>query len=596
MSSPKPANDFRQHLALETPENVVLDYEIAGVGSRVLAAVADWLVVLGMILVTVTAFGLFRARSRWMLALAIGMVYGILWGYFTLFEGLWDGQTPGKRWLGIRVIRDTGHGVSLADAAARNLLLPIDVFGAIGILLIAIHPRARRLGDLVAGTVVVRDRPLEGANPAASVSPSSELESGGTPQLSDEEFRLLREFTQRAPMLPPAVRDRFAKQFAGQFAARHAVRASDDTTFLTEVYRAELERRRGRFGARSSSTPGGGAGRSVAERLVARKSGRWAEFQVLADRVTTGGLDALSPKELPEFAARYREVAADLARARTYGADVSIVGQLERLVAAGHSALYRSERHTWANMWRFVSQECPAAILLSWRYVLLAFVCFMLPAVAGFALLRQRPELAPELLPDVMIERAEAGAARIAQGKGYVLAPGADRPVMAASIITNNIKVATMAFASGALFGVGSLLALAYNGLAIGAASGEFANVGMLGYLWTFIIGHGFLELFAIWVAGAAGFQLGRAMIAPGELPRRDALVLAGRVAIRLVGATVVLLLVAGTIEGFISTSGWSVAARSAVSAGSVLFLVVYLTNGARHEVAGGKVAISSGR
>ncbi len=579
-------NDYRQHLELETPEQVMLDYEIAGVGSRVLAALADWVVVLTMVLATVLTIGLFRGHSRWAAALAIAVIYGILWGYFTLFEGLWQGQTPGKRWLGIRVIRDTGHGITLSDAAARNLLLPIDVMGMVGVILIAVHPKGRRLGDLIAGTVVVRDRPMMLPTPAAPherslVGP----EESGTPQLTDDEFHLLREFSARAPTLPPPVRAGFAQQFAERFAARHPERSPDDLVFLAQLYAAELGRRRGRFGARSTATPGGGAGRSVAERLVARKSGRWGEFQEMAERVTRGGLDALAARELPDFAARYREVAADLSRARTYGADATITGQLERLVATGHSALYRSERQTWGLIWQFLSRECPGAIIESWRYVLLAFLVFMVPAAGGYALLRDRPELAPELLPDVMLERAEAGAARTQLGKGYVQLPGADRPVMAVSIITNNIKVAFMAFASGAVFGVGSLVVLAYNGLSIGAASGYFANMGMLGYLWTFVVGHGFLELFAIWVAGAAGFMLGRAIIAPGDLPRKDALVFASRRAMRMIGAVIIFLLVAGTIEGFISSSAWSVQARAMVSGGSVLFLVIYLLNGARQVI-----------
>lgn len=580
-------NDYRQHLELETPEHVMLDYEIAGVGSRVLAALADWLVVLVLVLATILSVGVFRGNSGWVVALAIATIYGILWGYFTLFEGLWQGQTPGKWWLGIRVIRDTGHGITLSDAAARNLLLPIDALGLVGVIMIAVHPKGRRLGDLIAGTVVVRDRPMLAPSQASAGARLPDApEDAGTPQLSDEEFHLLREFSGRAPTLPPAVRASFAQQFAERFAARYPERSPDNLAFLEQLYASELARRRGRFGARSTTTPGGGgSGRSVAERLVARKSGRWGEFQVMADRVTRGGLDVLAASELPDFAARYREVAADLSRTRTYGADAAIMGQLERLVATGHSALYRSERQTWSLIWRFISCECPAAIVESWRYVLLAFLLFIVPAAGGYALLRDRPELAPELLPDVMLERAEAGAARTEARRGYVQVPSAERPVMAASIITNNIKVAFMAFASGAVFGVGSLVVLAYNGLSIGAASGYFANMGMLGYLWTFVVGHGFLELFAIWVAGAAGFMLGRAIIAPGDLPRKDALIFAGRRAMRMIGAVILFLLIAGTIEGFVSSGVWSVQARAMVSGGSVIFLVVYLLHGARHSL-----------
>jgi uncharacterized membrane protein SpoIIM required for sporulation len=125
-------------------------------------------------------------------------------------------------------------------------------------------------------------------------------------------------------------------------------------------------------------------------------------------------------------------------------------------------------------------------------------------------------------------------------------------------------------------------LALAYNGLELGAVSGHFANVGLLGYLWTFIAGHGALELFSIWVAGAAGFMLGHALIAPGPLLRRDALVLAGRRAVRMIVAVVVLLVVAGTIEGFVSAGGLSVAGRALVSVASLAFLALYLVNGIR--------------
>ncbi len=397
----------------------------------------------------------------------------------------------------------------------------------------------------------------------------------GTPQLSDTEFQLLRGFASRAAALPVPIRDRFAAQLAARFADRYPLRPASDMEFITQLHDDELARRSGRFGARAA-----GSGRSIAERLVARKGARWAEFQAIADRVARGGLDALAARELPDFAARYREVAADLARARVYGADPLVLAQLERLVAAGHSALYRTDRQTWQRIWFFIAHECPGAVLASWRYVAIAYLVFLVPAGAGFALLRERPDLAPELIPDVMLERADAGAARMAQGEGYVLAPGDVRPEMATQIITNNVKVAFYCFAAGIVLGVGSLVLLAYNGLQLGAFSGHYANVGMLGYLWTFVAGHGLLEITAICISGAAGFLLGLAIIAPGDLSRGDALVLAGRQAMRLVGTAVVLLLVAGTIEGFISSSGWTLAARLAVSGGSALFLAAYLMNG----------------
>jgi uncharacterized membrane protein SpoIIM required for sporulation len=200
--------------------------------------------------------------------------------------------------------------------------------------------------------------------------------------------------------------------------------------------------------------------------------------------------------------------------------------------------------------------------------------------------LRERPALAVELLPDVMLRRAEAGRARKAAGHGYVEVAPEDRALMASGIITNNVRVAIACFAGGVFLGVGSLVLLAYNGLAIGAFAGHFANVGLLDYLLTFILGHGALELFAIWVAGAAGFLLGRSIVAPGPLSRSDALVISGRIAVRMVGATAVLLVVAGMIEGFISAGGYSVPLRLAASAASLGLLVAYLASGLRFRAA----------
>ena len=106
--------------------------------------------------------------------------------------------------------------------------------------------------------------------------------------------------------------------------------------------------------------------------------------------------------------------------------------------------------------------------------------------------------------------------------------------------------------------------------------------MGLLGYLLEFILGHGLLELFAIWVAGAAGFLLGRSVVAPGDLLRSDALVLSGRRAVRMVGGAAILLVVAGLIEGFVSAGTGGVVVRASASGLSLAFLAIYLLNGRR--------------
>ncbi|MBP9202211.1 MAG: stage II sporulation protein M [Gemmatimonadales bacterium] len=578
--------DFRQHLEVETPEHVLLDYEIAGLGSRALAALVDtgilglWGILLGV------AFSLLATGlGEWAVALFTLVGFASVWGYFTFFEGLRHGQTPGKRRLGIRVVRDSGHALTFGAAAVRNLLRVADFLPPpylIGAIAVAVHPRGKRLGDLVAGTVVVRDRPVEHAAAAPALDPAA-ADLLGVPELDDEEFRLLREYVERATSLPAPVRDRLAARLVERFGPRYPVRAADPGLFLATLHQEEQARRHGRFGARQAAPAGDrrtSAGAGAAERLVARQAPRWDAFQALAERAATQGLDSFTGAELPEFAARYREVAADLARARTYGAPATTRARLERLVAAGHNVLYRDERHTGGRIWRFLMEECPAGILEARRAVLLAFLVFTLPGLAGYALLREDPPLAEQVLPEVMLERAEAGVTREREGRGYFEAEAEDRPLMASSIMTNNIGVAFYCFAGGIFAGVGSLVLLAFNGLSMGTISGHFANVGLLDYLWTFVIGHGVLELFAIWVAGAAGFLLGRALIAPGSFSRAEALVHAGRLALRMVGAAVLLLVIAGLIEGFVSASTQSLAYRLSVSSASLVFLLAYLYNG----------------
>jgi uncharacterized membrane protein SpoIIM required for sporulation len=257
-----------------------------------------------------------------------------------------------------------------------------------------------------------------------------------------------------------------------------------------------------------------------------------------------------------------------------------VLEYLERVVSAGHNALYG--RHTLGRVQisRLLLRELPAAVVAGRGYVLAALITFAVPAVTGYLLLRERPAVAEEVLPDGIIARARAGAEHRAHGLGYAEAPSMYLPVVASRIITNNVQVAFFAFALGSTAGLGTLVLLAMNGLFFGAVLGLFANYSLAGWLLTFVAGHGVLELTAIFIAGGAGFRVAGAMIAPGDRTRRDALVLEGRLAIRMVAAAVTLLAIAGTIEGLLSASDAPAAYKFAASAASAVFLFLYLRNG----------------
>jgi uncharacterized membrane protein SpoIIM required for sporulation/uncharacterized RDD family membrane protein YckC len=603
--------ELRQQLDIETPEHVAVRLELAGVGSRAAAALVDTLVVVVLLMLLQFAGGatglwhLGAGLEGWVLAFVILLSFLTFFGYFAAFEALNGGRTPGKQALGIRVVMETGHAVTPTGAIVRNLVRLLDCYFPLlpflpGLVMVFLHPRNQRLGDLAAGTIVVRDRPVEwglGPLPQAGAAVPEPVETG-PPELSDDEFRLLDQFLARSGQLDVALQVRLATELARRFQDRIPRRTADADDYLTTLHAAEQRKRASRFATRAQA---GVAGRTTvtAERFVAGKRDGWAAFHAVATRVERAGVGALAPGEIPAFAARYREVTADLARARTYGVDPRVIEYLERVVSAGHNALYRARGRRRAPLVRYVIRDFPAAVVQSWRQVLAAFLLFAVPAVVGYGLIRGRPELADEVLPPVMVSRAEQAADHQARGIGYGQSPGEELPVIASAIISNNIAVAFWAFVGGMLGGTLTALVLVGNGVSLGMGFGLFVNYHAGAYLATFVAGHGILELTAIFIAGGAGFRLAGALLLPGDLTRGDALVLQGRIAARMVGAVVTLLALAGTIEGLLSASDAPAAFKYAVSASTVALLGLYLWSGSRYvqqsvvegEHAGGRPA-----
>src|SRR5918993_1134815 len=162
-------------LIIETPERVPLHFALASIGNRFLACALDHflqaLAILLMflafyILANVSSFGdLVTSAPKWVLAIMIVVLFLIFSSYFAFFEWIWNGQTPGKRWLKLRVIREDGRPITFWEAAVRNLLRTFDMmpapFYSIGLISVFLSLSDQRVGDMVAGTVVVREREAE---------------------------------------------------------------------------------------------------------------------------------------------------------------------------------------------------------------------------------------------------------------------------------------------------------------------------------------------------------------------------------------------------------------------------------------------------
>jgi len=162
-------------LIIETPERVALHFGLASIGNRFIACAIDHaiqafalvLIFLGFFLIANTSNleNAFSTAPKWVYAVMIIVLFLILTGYFAFFEWLWSGQTPGKRWLKLRVIREDGRPITFWEASVRNLIRSFDMmpapFYSIGLISVFSTTRDQRIGDMVAGTVVVREREAE---------------------------------------------------------------------------------------------------------------------------------------------------------------------------------------------------------------------------------------------------------------------------------------------------------------------------------------------------------------------------------------------------------------------------------------------------
>jgi uncharacterized membrane protein SpoIIM required for sporulation/uncharacterized RDD family membrane protein YckC len=573
-----------QQVSVETPEQVVFSYTIAGVGSRAAAALIDTGICFGFMYVIWLAMPQagrhMSTTSSWLRAGLALLVFVIFWGYHVLFEGLWDGQTPGKRRLGLRVVRDGGYSVGFAASAVRNLVRVIDmqpfISYGVGIGSVVLSSAGKRLGDYAAGTMVVRERAVTtggGASAAMSRGP----ESTGMPSaaLTDDEYVLLDRYIARRLTLSADRRAQLGQQLALRFRSRAPELTGTDSAVLVRLH--EMERAARARGAAGRS--GTGAAREQ-HAIVAQGSPRWREFAALLPSAQQRGLSGMSEAEVSDFVARYRELAGDLARLQTAarGRQIDSLFYLSRLVAGGHNLLYRERRVGWRAGWEYMTITVPREIRRSIRPIALAGAFLFGPAVIAYGAVVLHPAVAAELVPPGMLDRAEQGVLWAKRGEGYVDIPEDVRPMAASQIMSNNVWVSTLTFAGGMLAGLGTIAALVFNGVELGAVMGLYQTKGILPLIVAFIAPHGVLELSAITFAGAAGLLLASALLLPGALTRREALVVQGRRAIHLIAATVLMLVVAGTLEGLVSPiPWWTLEQKLTVSVLTAVLLLLYV-------------------
>ncbi|HXE75997.1 MAG TPA: RDD family protein [Candidatus Xenobia bacterium] len=246
-------------LTIDTPEQTALEFPLAGIGSRFLALAIDLLIQFIAFLVLFLGFSVLSGAlnfwlpgaSTWAMAGFVLMIFLLTFGYFAFFEALWNGQTPGKRYTRLRVIKDSGRPITVNEAIARNLLRIVDQMPgiyAVGIVTMLISRQNKRLGDYVAGTVVVHEKPLEDVKPAWEVAEKPMGVVYQAARLSAEEFELIETFLQRRAFLSEDVRRDMARQIADRMARTLSVASEQRPS--AEAFLEALAQERRALGAR----------------------------------------------------------------------------------------------------------------------------------------------------------------------------------------------------------------------------------------------------------------------------------------------------------------------------------------------------------
>jgi uncharacterized membrane protein SpoIIM required for sporulation len=311
----------------------------------------------------------------------------------------------------------------------------------------------------------------------------------------------------------------------------------------------------------------------LAEDFIARKHQSWERLTRLLNRAQ-GGLSRFTAEELQELGQLYRQATSDFAVAQRDYPRHPVSDYLHGLVGRGHAQIYRGKGTRLRQLLAFFTHTFPHTFRETWGYTLASFLMFLIPALITFFVANHNPDAISMVFPGFQDRITDIKYGH----EWWTLINEEGQAVSASFIMTNNIRVAFLAFAGGVLLGVLTLFVLTQNGIMLGSIAGAAQHYDFAGKLWGFVAAHGMVELSVIFIAGGAGLQLGWSILRPGLLTRRAALVVAARRAATLIFGCVPLLVMAGTIEGFISPSPTlPLGFKLVVSLGSGVLLYSYL-------------------
>jgi uncharacterized membrane protein SpoIIM required for sporulation len=312
---------------------------------------------------------------------------------------------------------------------------------------------------------------------------------------------------------------------------------------------------------------------------IGHRKNNWNRLDALLRQIESTGVKSLDAAELRELGLLYRQAAADLSTVRADHTSRTLEQYLNKLVGRAHNFVYSGKRISPISLWNFIAHGYPRLLRRMSAYVYLATAITIITAILGSLLTLIRPDFAALYLGPAMMDS-------INNHKMWTDSILRAKAPFSSLIMTNNIGVCFVTFAGGIVAGLGTLFELYNNGMMLGVILTTCAQHHMLLNITSFIAAHGALELPSIMLAGAAGLRLGAGILFPGLLRRRESIAVAGAEAVQLVAGTIPLLIIAGSLEAFLSPTHAPTALKFSVGAVLFVSLIFWLSEGGRRTVA----------
>lgn len=317
-------------------------------------------------------------------------------------------------------------------------------------------------------------------------------------------------------------------------------------------------------------------------RFRAEREADWRRLEALLARAEGRMASALSDEQLLAAPVLYRAALSSLSVARATSLDQGLIDYLESLCARAYFFVYGARSTLLERVGRFFASDWPRAVQSLWRETLVSVALTVVGAVSAFALVMQDPDWYNTFMPGEMAQGRGPGASTAALrdtlfDTGHkVAAQGDQLPPFAAFLFTHNAGIAILAFALGFALCAPTAMLVTYNGLMLGAFVALFVTHGLGIEVGGWLSIHGVTEIFAICLAGAAGFRIGTATAFPGDKSRLEAATAAGRQAGVMMGGVLVMLLCAGMLEGIGRQVIQSTPVRYAIAATTAVLWLTY--------------------